>query len=251
MTVRNSKFEKQVREDYENALFRLVMHNVAEQEGRKFLEENRAMGPPETPSEATLSNFEALLSTRLRRQQLLIRRLSRLATVRKMAAAMFIGIVVFVTAMTTVQAFRVRVMNLWLDIRPEYTTFKLKEKNTGSPYDDDFTVNWINAYVPTVIPEGYTVSSMSIGALHREIIYESNASLITYSELNESVSPTLDTENADHIETVNINGNSGILIVKNEWTTVIWAIDESIFRLRTQTDIETAIKVARGVKYVK
>lgn len=250
MTVRSSEVEKEVRRDYENALLRLVMHNVAEREGRKFLEENRAMGPPETPSEATLSNFEALLSTRLRRQQFLTRRQSRLAAVRKMAAAMLIGTVVFVTAMTTVQAFRVRVMNLWLDIRPEYTTFKLKEKNTGPPYDD-FTVNWINAYVPTFIPEGYTVSSMSIGALHGEIIYESDASLITYSELNESVSPTLDTENADHIETVNINGNSGMLIVKNEWTTVIWAIDESIFRLRTQTDIETAIKVARGVKYVK
>lgn len=60
----------------------------------------------------------------------------------------------------SVQVWRVRVLNYLMDIQPKYTSFQLKESNSGSGSGIP-VVNWTKTYVPTYIPDGYKVSNIS------------------------------------------------------------------------------------------
>lgn len=252
MTVTNKtmRSKEEIQRDYEDALMRLVMHEEVELEGQRILKEKEELDPSDLPTEAGFRKFEQQLDAYFKQQQRQNRKKRASSVIRKITAVIAVGIAVFLTAMTTVQAFRVRLSNLWLDVKPEYTTFRLKDSSANNG-GNSLVINWTNAYTPTFIPDGYEVSAMSIGQLHREISYVSDASYIYYTELDKSSGSTIDTENADHVETVDINGHEGALVVKNEWVTVMWAMDERLFRIRVQTDIDTAIKIAEGVRYVK
>ena len=250
MTNKTMSSEDNIQRDHEDALLRLVMHEVAKLDGQRILKDKEEIDPRDLPTEVSFRKFEQQLDAYLKQQQRQNRKKRGSSVIRKITAVIAVGIAVFLTAMTTVQAFRVRLSNLWLDVKPEYTTFRLKDGSANNG-NNSLVINWTNAYAPTFIPDGYEVSSMSIGQLHREISYVSDASYIYYTELDKSSGSTIDTENADHVETVDINGHEGALVVKNEWVTVVWAVDERLFRIRVQTDIDTAIKIAEGVRYIK
>lgn len=60
----------------------------------------------------------------------------------------------------------------------------------------------------------------------------------------------MDTENASNMETININGHEGTLIVKGSLVTVIWSMNDHMYIIRGQMEEETAVKIAEGVKYI-
>ncbi|WP_006523780.1 DUF4367 domain-containing protein [Desulfoscipio gibsoniae] len=51
-------------------------------------------------------------------------------------------------------------------------------------------------------------------------------------------------------KTENINGHEGTLVVKDSLVTIIWEMNNRMFMIRAQTEKDTAIKVAEGVKYI-
>lgn len=252
--MNNSETRKELLEQYEGSLMRLVMHDVAEQGGQIFLAESKALKDSleSRPSQAALETFSRRLDAELTKQRSRVRRPYLFRGLNTVAVAMLAGIVVFFTAMTTVGAFRTQVMNFWLDIRPEYTAFKLKGSNdaTGA---SSMVVNWTNAYVPTYIPDGYEVSSLSYSAGNKTIVFVNDAEekYIIYRELDESSNPVVDTENASRFEAIRINGRSGTLIVKNGMVTIVWETDARLFVIQAQTSVDTAVKIAEGVKYIK
>ena len=251
----NSLTRKELLEQYEDSLLRLVMHDVAEQEGKLFLDESKALtySLESRPSPATLDTFTRRLDVELKKQRSRARRPSLFRGLNTIAVAMLAVIVVFFAAMTTVQAFRAKVMNLWLDIRPEYTAFKLKGSNDAAD-DSSIVVNWTKAYVPTYIPEGYVVNTLSYSKTHKRITFENSQDgtwFTTYLELGESDSPVVDTEGASRFEAILINGRSGTLILKHGLVTVVWEMDNLLFVVQAQTSVETAVRIAEGVKYIK
>lgn len=50
---------------------------------------------------------------------------------------------------------------------------------------------------------------------------------------------------------MDINGASGVLIASEELVTIVWSADERLFLIQAQTDRDTALAVAKGVKYVE
>ncbi|GAB6173596.1 hypothetical protein JCM15765_30740 [Paradesulfitobacterium aromaticivorans] len=78
----------------------------------------------------------------------------------RVAVAMLVVIVILFTTVASVQAVRVRVLNFLMDIQPKYTSFELKENDSGSGGRSP-VVNWTKAYVPTYMPDGYKVSNIS------------------------------------------------------------------------------------------
>ncbi len=235
---------QKLREDYEHALFKLVVHAAAEKEGEGLLGEKAALELH--PSPAALQRFEQRLNAELRPAK---RRFLWTAP-KKIAVAMLAVVIVFLTAMTTVQAFRVRVMSLWTDIQPQSATFWLRE-NDSNIESENLVINWTKAYVPTYIPAGYETRHIEISKLRKEIIYMQGESQIKYMELLESNNLTINTEDASHIETVDINGARGMLIASDDLVTIVWNVDERMFLVQAPTDIDTALAVARGVKYVE
>lgn len=240
--------------EYEDSLFRLVMHDVAEKEGRLLTEENEQLkkDPECLPSQAQIKEFSKLLDIHAKKH------LSRLVKPRfmrmlnRVAVVILAVIIVFSTAMLTVQAFRIEVLNFFVDIKSKYTSFRLNDVYNGST--DSLVLNWTNAYVPTYIPDGYEVSSIFSSESIRRVIYSNKhdkSLFIVYTECSPSNSIAVDTESASLVETVNINDNIGKLVVKNSNITVVWEMDGRLFLVETQISTEEAIKIAKGVKYIK
>lgn len=248
-----SKIDKrqQVYEQYEDALFRMAVHQLAEEEGREWeATRQRLKSLPEyQPSEEALRNFTEKLDAHLRKQRAAAWRRRAMRWLQPLAMGVLALFVIFSAAMI-VQAFRVKVMNLWLEIRPQFTIFRLRE-NTPDPSSNGSIVDWTNAYVPTYIPEGYIIGSTSVSVSAREIVYEHITAPMIYTELGESSSPMIDTENADRVERVDINGYDGTLVQKNNLTTVLWEMDDRLFLVEVWSADDTALEVARGVKFIK
>lgn len=242
------QIQKKLYEDYEDSLFKLVMHNSAAKEGQIFLEEKAKLknDPEYQPSTAAFHKFSQQMDTHLKKQQVYARKQRILSTINKAAVAMVIMLVVLGSVVMTVEAVRVRVLNFVMDVDPEYTSFALKDSDKG----ESTIVDWHKSYVPTVIPAGYEVNAVSTGKYAKSIEFKNKQGLlITYMELSESSKPQLDTENASTIETINIKGHEGKLIVKDSLVTIIWPMNGHMYIIRGQMEKETAVKIAEGVKY--
>ncbi len=246
------QIRKKLYEEYEDSLFKLVMHDAAEKEGKLFLEEKEKLknDPEYLPSNMAFQRFSQQLDAHLRKPKAYARRRRILKTLNRVAIAMLIILVILVTTVATVQAVRIRVLNFLMDIQPKYTSFELKDNDKGSD-DGSTTVDWHKAYVPTYIPAGYQVSDISDGELIKKIEFiNKQGSYITYTELSEGNKPSLDTENASVFETVKINGDEGTLVVKNSLVTIIWEMNGRMFMIRGLTEKDTVVTMAKGVKYI-
>jgi len=251
MLARRAKLQ----EEYEEALFRLRVHDAMEHEGKGLLLDLQVASdfPDTEPSELALQQFTQKLDQGLRQQRQVARQKVILATLRVAVASLLIVLTVFFTAMTTVSAFRARVMNIWMEIRPEYTTFQLRGRSGDNVGATSMVVNWRDAYVPTYIPAGYEVLSFSFNEGLKRIVFESvdEQAFIIYTELDERSDLVIDTENASRFEQVSINGNSGTLVVKNNLTTIVWEQSDRLFMIQAQTDVAIAVRVAKGVRYIR
>lgn len=243
---------RQVYEQYEEALFRLAINQLAEERGKELQSTKEPLQslPESRPSEAALHRFSKQLDAYMLQQQAPARKRKVYRVLHRVAVAVLAIFVVLGTAMTTVEAFRSKVMNLWLDIQPQYTIFRLKEADPGS-IGSDLVIDWTNAYVPTYIPEEYRIGSISIKEATRELVFEHSAGLIIYMEMQGSSGPVIDTENADRVETVTINDHSGTLVEKNGMTTIVWGMEGRLFLIQALTESKVALRVARGVRFVK
>ena len=248
----SDQVRKKLYEEYEDSLFKLIMHDSAEKEGRLLLEEKEklAKDPAFSPSEAAVQKFSRQLDAQLKKSQAYAGKRRIWQVLNRAAVAMLIMLVVLGSTVVTVEAMRVKVLNFLMDVQQEYTSFQLKDSGSDSE-GGGATVDWHQAYIPTYIPAGFEVSAVSDGKLLKTIEFKSpQGSLVTYTELSEGTKPALDTENASLFETVSINGHEGALVVKNSLVTVIWAMHDRMFMIRGDIEKDMAIKMAEGVKYL-
>lgn len=198
------------------------------------------------PSDAAMQRFSQQLDVQLRRYKAAEKRQRLGRGLNKLAVAMLIVLVIVGTTVVAVEAVRVRVLNLLMDIQPQYTSFELKDQG----HEASVEIDWHKAYVPTYIPAGYEVTGISAGDAIKKIELRSSQGLmITYLELSSGNKPALDTENAAAFEQININGHQGMLLTKNDLVTIIWEMDRRMFIISSQTDRDTAVRMASGVKY--
>lgn len=254
MANQNADTWEKLYEEYEDSLFRLIMHSAAEKEGKLLLKEKDALqdDPSNKPSDQAMKKFERKLATYRKKSN--AQKTTRIfhSIANKAAVFFLILIITFSTAMVTAQAFRVKVMNLLIDIQPEYTSFQIKDNASGSS-GEKLTVNWTNTYLPTYVPKGYEVDSLTYTEPLKEITYRNQKnrnSLIDFSENDSSNNVEVDTENAS-VKTVLVNGHKGTLAVKNSQTTVVWNMDHHIFVICTEENAEETMKIAQSVKFVK
>lgn len=249
----SEQIRKQLYEEYEDSLFKLIMYDVMEKEGKFFQEEKEKLNTAGAlPSEQSSKRFNRQLDAHFKKTKAYARRQRMLKTLNRTAIAMLAVIVIFFTTVGTVHAFRVRVLNFLLDIQSEYTSFQLKESDSGLE-GGNLVVNWTNTYVPTYIPEGFKVSNISSSESYKRIIFQNqqDKSHIIYTELSGTNSPGVDTEDASEFETVSIKGRKGTLMVKDSMVTIVWEMDNRILMVQSQTSKDTAMKIAEGVSYVK
>lgn len=255
MANRNSDVRKKLYEEYEDSLFHLIMNDAAEKEGKIFLDElvKLKSAPENQPSTEAIKSFERKLTAYGKKNKPQERKHFIFHFINKAAIFFLVLMIAFSAAMVTVKAFRVQVMNFLINIQPEYTSFQIKDNTSGSS-GEKLAVNWTNTYLPTYIPAGYEVDSLTYTEPLKEITYNDPKNknvYIYFTEYDSSNNLQVDTENATVVKTVSVNGNKGTLITKNSLTTIVWKIGCNIFTIQsTESETET-MKIAQSVKFIK
>lgn len=242
-------------DEYEDSLFKLIMHDAAEKEGRLFTEENEQLqkDPNYQPSQAQIKEFSRLIDIHSKKHLPRTVKVRFMKILNRVAVVILAVIIVFSTAMLTVQAFRTEVLNFLINVESKYTSFQLNNVDNDSA-GKNLVVNWTNAYVPTYVPDDYEVTSITNAESIKKLMFTNKKdenSFIMYTEFSPSNSIAVDTENASLVETVDINDNIGTLVVKNSIIAIAWEMEGRLFLVETQISTEEAIKIAEGIKFIK
>jgi hypothetical protein len=140
------------------------------------------------------------------------------------------------------------VLNFLINFEPEYTSLKLG--NNGS--NENIIAGFANTYAPSYVPEGYRFDSIFNTGNSKIIEYVNDEGYtISFCECSQTSVTNIDTENADIIKSVRINGAEGLYVLKNEITTVSWAHENKIFVIIAQLDEDEIVHIAENVIFVK
>lgn len=250
----SENYRKKLYEEYEDSLLRLLMHEAAEQEGMGYLEEmERLKADPEyLPSQEAFQKFSKELNKELKKAKASLRRERVLGFLNRAAVAVVIMVVLLFATVSNVQAIKSKVLNMFINIQSDRTSFQLKDRDSSSK-ESTPVVNWTNAYVPTYIPEGYEISKSVESSFLKTIEFSNQQNMvICYNEYIEKSSAALDTENANNSKIVDINGIKGGITIKNDFITIVWEMNGRMFMIESPISEEsTALEIARSVKYIE
>ena len=215
MTHREELYEK-----YQDALFALLMDEVANAEGKKALEENERLkkdptaGVPPEVSERCLKRIDR----EFRKQNTKKMRKITFKVAQYVAIIMLTGLLFFTGAFALSDAFRSATLNLII-------------KNWGDSIDFYFTHEDENEEMQVQIgwlPDG--VSLLETTADTTEVVYicgdKKDKNLIIAYYLVAGSTFSFDTENADYVSNVLINDYQAILIKKDNSIQIVQNLPE-------------------------
>ncbi|NYB73535.1 DUF4367 domain-containing protein [Sedimentibacter hydroxybenzoicus DSM 7310] len=159
--------------------------------------------------------------------------------------AVFIGVLAigFAITFTTVEAFKVTVLNFIFEQKEKFTLISLSDNSNG-----DIQTKLDTKYYPHYLPEGYEIKNTFITDVRVEILYANkNNEIFSYSYFGTDAETGIDTENRT-ITNVGINGFEGNIFSKDGHRILVFNSDEYIFVVdgyMTQAEI---IKVAESIK---
>ncbi|GIQ63402.1 hypothetical protein PACILC2_19700 [Paenibacillus cisolokensis] len=248
--------QKALQEEYEDIKIKLLMTRFAELEGKKLIEENEELSK------------ESFYLPSAKEKQRFIRRLNFHFTLfnfkrvakrlfhkrfRKIAIFTPVFLILLLTTFLSVEAFRVKLLNLYIQIEKEYTTIRLEEEMNQLPVH--LQIEWNNAYVPTKVPEGYHITGVSSNQNIKSIEYENESQgFIMFQQNNRNSGINVDTEGADEVSRLTLHGHDGLFVHKKDVMTVVWKDEAHLFLiLGSSTDLskEEMIEMAQSVTLIK
>lgn len=211
-----TKHEK-LQEQYEDALFALLMEEFASEEGKSALEENERLKRDPTfdvPPDVRQRCLKTIAKTCTKQS---LRRTSKsfCKVFTKVAVAATLCMLLFTTAIAVSPTLRATTFNLIISAFEDRTELRL-ESSTNDSGPDNVTAGWL--------PDGYQLINEKENAFQIQNIYEDqhgNSVFVTIFRNSSSV-VGIDTEQAD-VETVNINGHLTMIIQKDHISQVVWA----------------------------
>lgn len=249
-------------EEYEDALFALLMEPVAEQEGETALEENERLKNDPTamvPAEVTRKCLRTI-----RQEFAKQRRKNVLKTAKRafnnVAVFLLVSTLCFASAYAIVPEVRVQTLNLIIEVSEIATRLTLGEKPL-SPEEHDISKSLTSeddtlaGYQMPEIPEGYGVVNRHTTSRGAYIVYENaEEDIISFrvEQVGEDGS-NIDTENAI-VENIQINGYDGLLVEKNNRLQVVWGDTDHgnlIGILATSISEEEILGYAQTMKFIK
>ena len=240
---------KNINEQFEDAVFSMLMADVAEAEGKRLLEVNRQLqGDPEAavPEEVSSRCLKAIKREFNRRNLRNIRRTCA-KVFQRVAIVVLVVVACFSTMFVTSEAFRVEVMNYVIEIFDEKIDLGLEDEY-NSTLSGSITANYI--------PTGYSL--IDTGSNNREAWYNYQSTYNSESFINISVVSqdqdtlfAIDTEDAI-VESLSINGVTAIYTQKDNTSQIAWLnIDElvSVTIFAVNVDRDELVKVAENITF--
>ena len=241
--------KEQLWENYEDAVFAILMDAVAEQEGEKGLqlmeelEHDPSTQVPEEVQRRAEKTIRKAFAAQSRR------------SARHVGFRMFqrIAVAVLVIVLTTVCAFaafpeiRTGILNMIADVYEDHTDFSFTTNASNSDPASDYKVElaWI--------PDGFEVSEEGSHYSTAWKTYENGKGAILYvaESSADNRTMTVDTENAD-VKQVTIQGYEGTMVQKSadEWTCIIFTVPEKNMVIYIDSEFmeaEETLKVAENI----
>lgn len=241
---------KELYAEHEEMLFKLAMMEYAEEHGQELAaraeELERNNDHALTPE--TLRKFNKIIDRMFFRKRL--GNLSRGATrfLPRVAAAIAIIAILFSTLVMSVEAVRVSTLNFLINVQNGYTSIHQDPSGSGSLSGD---ITLTNTYMPSYIPEGYSVSALNNGKSFMIITYENDMGHIIYFQEYSGSGANIDTEEAEKIESVKVNGQEGMLVEKDGIFSVTWKLNDRFFVVATEISADESVRIAESVIFIK
>lgn len=228
-----NKIEEKLKENLEDAEFALLMYYVAQAEGERLMLENAQLkhddsfGIPLEVDRAAKSTI---------RKAFAIRDAKKTAkeigsALSKVAVVVLVFNVLFVTLFSTASAFRANVLNFVYETFDYATAITINGTDSDKENTDRLSsLGWL--------PEGYELASMSDWGTDGFISEYTNADglRIGFSCFADSTSMNVDTEDADIVMDVVINGCDGIYVKKGLSQCAVWGEESNNYIYFLDTD---------------
>lgn len=144
----------------------------------------------------------------------------------------------------SVEAYRVKLLNFFMEMNEKYTSFEIKDKPRDVTKIPD---DW-DQYYPSYVPTGFTLAELeSFGGI--EILHFKNRAGETIKLTQAPIGSNfqIDTENSKTTE-VEINGFKGVIIEKENQNGLFWHNNEATFYILSSIDSEELIKIAMSLE---
>lgn len=235
---------KNINEQFEDAVFSMLMADVAEAEGKRLLEVNKQLqGDPEAavPEEVSSRCLKAIKREFNRRNLRNIRRTCA-KVFQRVAIVVLVVVACFSTMFVTSEAFRVEVMNYVIEIFDEKIDLGIVSDD-GLSSEVDLNVNWV--------PEGYVLAVEGRNSMRIWKQYENGDNHIKISVfmIDENSTVSVDTEDAD-ATFVDVSGIQAVLTKKEDTSQIAWISAEdkvAVIVKSNSADIDAIMHVAENI----
>lgn len=176
-----------------------------------------------------------------------MKRKRTLMKLKKITAKAAIFIVIFVIGFfitfSTVDAFKIMVINFFIEQKEKFTLLSLTENNP-SPVPSELT----ERYYPHYLPEGYEILNTFVNENKVEISYiNKNNEIINYGYFGIDATAGIDTENRTETSVL-INGMQGYIYSKNNHKILVFTTEDYIFVIDGFISQDEIIKIAESIK---
>lgn len=161
-------------------------------------------------------------------------------------AAVFILVLIgmFTVVTMSVEAFRVRILNYFMEKNESYTEFRVDEVVDGQSTPQ---LDIDRYYYPTYLPEDYTYVSYQVAGDVVMISYSNGKDIVIVTQGSTGSVYHVDTEDAETIE-VSIGNISGYLIDKSDGGTLFWNDNDKDFMVNGNLKPNELIKIAESLE---
>lgn len=148
-------------------------------------------------------------------------------------------------AIANVEAIRVKVMELLIDIQEDHTELNFVEIDDKAFY---IPASWSGSYYPSYIPDGFVMAEMS--ELYCDVTYvNEEGAKIYFSEYLQDDQVDINSEDAA-LSYASINGDNAFIIERDNLVIVAWASEDRFFVIEAETSKEEALVVADSVRRI-
>lgn len=214
---------EQLQDRYEDALFALLMDEIATAEGEKAEAENERL--KNDPSAVIPEDLDKRCMRTIRREfaKRRVRSVGRFTAkaMKRVALAAGIAAILFTTALATSETVRVHVLNLAIEVFETNTEFRFS--NSSEQAAPQLSVGWV--------PDGYTLTDQGDDAISLWSEYRNakNQMLIITYWKTDGLTVGIDTENAE-VEHIQVQGAQAMLVKKGNRVQLVWPVNNnSIF----------------------
>lgn len=240
-----SKIEK----EYLDSSFRMAALLASKESSEGYMAEVK---DSPAPSEVEKERFGKLYDKEMRRKNDKKILNTALKTAWRVAVCVMIAVTVSFSLVMSVDALRSRFAQLLISFEPEYAEIKMNHTDSkGNIVNKNISAQLTGRYVPSYIPDGFKITSMTLNSILQDTVYENGESFISLSINTENGETQIDTEDAGSIEVLKLNGAEYLFVEKNGVFTLVWNNESEYLVLITNITKEETIRIALSIEKIE